>query len=102
MEYEEPVDVYEMQVDEAYLEEYINDDMGYDSPAMTYAVIRDPPETRLRTRECQAVAKAPVNSTSQRAKTVVRGPTKAATTNPYRTRMNPNTRLATDILSIHT
>ncbi|KAK0241282.1 hypothetical protein EDD85DRAFT_948367 [Armillaria nabsnona] len=102
VEYEEPVDVYEMQVDEAYLEEYVDDDTGYDSPEMTYAVIRDPPETRLRTRECQAVAKAPVNSTSQHAKTVVRGPTKAATTNPYGTRMNPNTWLATDIPNIHT
>ncbi len=71
VEYEEPVDVYKMQVDEAYLEEYIDDDTEYDSPAMTYAVIRDPPETRLCTRERQAVAKAPVNSTSQHAKTVV-------------------------------
>ncbi len=102
MEYEEPADVYEMQVDEAYLEEYINDDTGYNSPAMTYAVIRDPLETRLRTQECQAVAEAPVNSTSQCVKAVVQGSTKAATTNPYRTCINPNTWLTTDIPSIHT
>lgn len=100
---EDYADVYEMQIDESYFNNYYEDeeDTEYDSPVQTYAVARDQNEIKTRVRERQAVVKGPANSTSQRAKGMPNGPTRAVSTNPYGTRMNPNTQLTADIPSIH-
>ncbi|KAK0462391.1 uncharacterized protein EV420DRAFT_1639608 [Desarmillaria tabescens] len=89
------MDYFEEDMDIAYI-----DDENEEEYVQSYAAAREN-EAIGRVKNRQAVPKRPPENLHQRVRGMPTGPTKAATTNPYGTRMNPNKNIISDDPGIH-
>ncbi|SJL17805.1 uncharacterized protein ARMOST_21367 [Armillaria ostoyae] len=90
------VDYFQMNEEADPEEEYNDDAYAYSDQVSVNAATRETSETRSRVKDRQNIPRGPLSSTSQRAKGVTKGVTKAAPTNPYGTRLNPNKNLSSE------
>ncbi|KAK0467350.1 uncharacterized protein EV420DRAFT_1474668 [Desarmillaria tabescens] len=89
------VDYFEEDVDIAYL-----DEESEDNCTQLYAAAQEN-EAVSQVRNQQAVPKRPPENVYQQIRGLPVKPTKAVTTNPYGTRMNPNKNIISDNPGIH-